>query len=191
MGRTVRTLILGMILVGMAATPLISQATQQQYRVGNVKIVGSTQISPDFIQSVIGLVPGQVYSDSRLRNGFDSLKRIYGTAGYLNFTAIPVQDIDEQKKLVNLTINIDEDRHFAIRHISFTGNATTDIDLIRRKLLVQEGQTFNASLWELSLSRLNQLGYFEEIRNEDVAIRMSTTEPTLDINVTVKEKGRK
>jgi outer membrane protein insertion porin family len=180
-----------MILVAMAAIPLMSQAAPQQYLIGDVNIVGSKQLSPDFIQSVLALVPGQVYNDSRLRNGFDSLKRIYGSGGYLNFTAIPVQDIDEQKKLVNLTINIEEDRHFAIRYINFTGNTTTSNDVIRRELLVQEGQTFNASLWELSLSRLNQLGYFEEIRSEDVSIRMSATEPMLDINVTVREKGRK
>ena len=34
------------------------------------------------------------------------------------------QDIDEQKKVVNLTINIDEDRQFAIGHINFAGNTT-------------------------------------------------------------------
>jgi outer membrane protein insertion porin family len=180
-----------MILVGMAAIPLMSQVTQQRYIIGDVNIIGAKQLSPDFIQSVLGLVPGQVYNDSRLRNGFDSLKRIYGRGGYLNFTAIPVQEIDEQKKLVNLTINIDEDRHFTISHINFTGNITTSNDVIRRELLVQEGQTFNASLWELSLSRLSQLGYFEGIRSEDVSIRMSATEPMLDINVTVTEKGRK
>lgn len=191
MSRTVRTLILGIILVATAAIPLLSQANQQQYLLGDVNITGSKQLNPNFIESVLGLIPGEVYNESRLRNGFDSLKRIYGSAGYLNFTAVPVQNIDERNKIVNLTVNIDEDRQFAIRHISFIGNTSTSDDVIRRELLVQEGQMFNASLWELSLSRLNQLGFFEEIRSEDVAIKLTATEPTLDITVTVKEKGRK
>jgi len=175
----------------MAATPLMSQATQQQYRVGDVNIVGSKQLSPDFIQSVLGLVPGEVYNETRIRNGFDNLKRIYGSGGYLNFVGVPVQDIDNQKKVINLTINIDEDRQFAIRHIKFIGNTKTSDEVIRRQLLVKEGEVFNSSLWERSLSGLNQLGYFEEIRSEDVAIKLAVTEPMLDINVTVKEKVRK
>jgi outer membrane protein insertion porin family len=54
----------------------------------------------------------------------------------------------------------------------------------------KEGQVFNSSLWNLSLSRLNQLGYLDEIKYEDVEIRPSPTEPTLDINLKVIEKGR-
>jgi len=56
---------------------------------------------------------------------------------------------------------------------------------------VKEGQVFNATLWELSLSRINQLGYFEEIKSEDVQFKTSAAEPVLDIIVTVKEKERK
>jgi outer membrane protein insertion porin family len=148
-----------MILIATDAMPLISQTTQQ-YSIGDVNIIGSKQLYPNFIKSVLGLAFGEVYDESRLRYGFDNLKRIYGSAGYVNFTAVPVQDIDEQKKVVNLTVNIDEDRQFFVRRITFTGNTTTSADVIRRDLLLKEGQVFNASLWEFSLSRLNQLGYF-------------------------------
>jgi outer membrane protein insertion porin family len=192
MRRIARTLILGMILVGMAAIPVMSQATQQ-YLIGDVKIIGSKQLSPNFIQSILGLTPGKIYNESQLRNGFENLKRIYADGGYLNFTPLPVRDIDEQKKVVNLTISIDEDRQFAIRHINFTGNTTTSDDVVRRELLVQEGQIFNSSLLERSLLRLNQTGYFEEIRRDDVQVNISATdpEPLVDINFKVSEKGQK
>jgi hypothetical protein len=42
----------------------------------------------------------------------------------------------------------------------------------------------------LSLSRLNQLGIFEEIKNEDVRINFLSNDPKLDIEIRVKEKGR-
>ena len=190
MRRTTRTLILGMILARMAATPLLSQTTQQ-YTIGNVDVVGSKQLSTNVVKSILGLVPGAAYDRVQLRNGFMNLNRIYASVGYLNLTATPVEDIDEQKKVVNLTINLDEDRQFFVRRITFTGNTTTSDDLIRRELLVKEGHVFNATALDLSLSRLNQLGYFEEIKREDVSIKLSATEPVLDINVVVKEKERK
>jgi outer membrane protein insertion porin family len=102
-----------------------------------------------------------------------------------------VQDVDEQKKVINLTINIDEDRQFHVGHILFSGNTTTSEEKIRRELLVKEGDVFNAQFWDMSMQRLSQIGYFEEIKREDVSIKPSATEPTLDINVTVREKERK
>ena len=161
-----------------------------QYKIGDVKITGAKEFEPAVIRAVLGLVPGQVFNESLLRKGFDNLKKLYGSRGYVNFTPVPVQDLDEDKKLVNLTVNVDEDRQFTVNRIAFTGNTTTRDKVIRREILVEEGQVFNSSLWDLSVLRLNQLGYFEEIKNEDAEIKPSTTDSNLDINLKLKEKGR-
>ena len=161
-----------------------------QYKVGDVKITGNKALNDTAVKAVLGLNPGQVYNESLLRKGFDNLKKIYGARGYVNFTPVPVQDVDEEKKLVNLTINIDEDRQFTVNRIAFSGNTTTRDRVIRREIMVNEGDVFNSSLWDLSLLRLNQLGYFEEIKSEDAEVKPSPTESTLDINLKLKEKGR-
>jgi outer membrane protein insertion porin family len=161
-----------------------------QYKVGEVKITGAKEFNEDFIKAVMGFVPGQVFNESLLRKGFENLKKIYGARGYVNFTPVPLQDIDEQNKVVNLTVNVDEDRQFSVNRIAFSGNTTTRDKVIRREIMVNEGQVFNSSLWDLSLLRLNQLGYFEEVKTEDAEIKPSPTESTLDINLKVKEKGR-
>ena len=111
-------------------------------------------------------------------------------SGYINFTAVPLQDFDETKKIVNLNINVEEDRQFYVNRIAFAGNTTTRDKVIRREVMVEEGQIFNSALWDMSLQRLNQLGYFEEIKTEDAEVKPSTTEPQVDINLKVKEKGR-
>src|SRR4029453_3903678 len=55
--------------------------------------------------------------------------------------------------------------------------------------MVEEGQVFNSSVWDMSLQRLNQLGYFEEIKTEDAEVKPSSTEPQADINLKAKKKG--
>jgi outer membrane protein insertion porin family len=144
----------------MAAIPLMSQANPQ-YRIGDITIVGARQFNPAMIELILGLTSGEVYNESQLRKGFENLKKLYGTRGYLNFTPTPVQDIDEQKKVINLTINIDEDRQFHVGHIVFTGNTTISEDMIRRELLVREGDIFNATDWDISMQRLTQIGYLK------------------------------
>ena len=99
--------------------------------------------------------------------------------------------MDEQRRVVNLTLNIDEDRQFVVRRVQFTGNTTTPEEILRREVLLKEGAIFDASLLELSLSRLNQLGLFEEIKIEDVRVEPSPDEPKLDVNLRVKERDRK
>lgn len=163
----------------------------QEYRIGAIKVVGATVFNEAQIKLSLGLASGQVYNEDELRRRFESLKTLYGNRGYVDFVPQPVVDFDEQQKVVNLTINIDEGRQFTVNRINFTGNTTTRDDFIRREILIKEGQAFNASLWEQSLARLNQLGYFDEIKYEDVEIKPSETEPTLDINLKITEKDRK
>jgi outer membrane protein insertion porin family len=161
-----------------------------QYRLGDIRIVGNEEFKSDLIKAVLGLASGRIYNEEQLRKGFENLKKLYGSRGYVNFTPVPTQDFDEARKLVNLTINIDEDRQFRVNRISFTGNTTTRDKVIRREIMVDEGQIFNSSLWDLSLLRLNQLGYFEEVKSEDAEIKPNPANNTVDINLKVKEKGR-
>src|SRR5204862_4862180 len=70
-----------------------------QYRVGDVKVTGAKQFNETVVKSVLGLVPGEVFNEERLRKSFENLKKLYGARGYINFTAVPVQDFDEARKL--------------------------------------------------------------------------------------------
>src|SRR5262249_5351210 len=60
-----------------------------------------------------------------------------------------------------------------------------------RELLVQEGQVFNAQLWDLSVLRLNQLNYFEALKpEEDTERKIDEQNGTVDLTVKVREKGK-
>ena len=49
------------------------------------------------------------------------------------------------KKLVNLVINVEEDRQFYVNRIAFSGNTTTRDKVIRREVMVEEGNVFNSA----------------------------------------------
>jgi outer membrane protein insertion porin family len=160
----------------------------QEYRLEEVKIVGATVFNHDLIRSQLQMVSGEIYDESQLRRGLEKLKRLYGNIGYVNLVPEPAPEVDEQRKVVNLTLNIDEGRQFTVSRIRFTGNTTTPEAVLRREVLLKEGSIFDGSLLELSLLRLNQLGVFEEIKVEDVMVNPSPDEAKLDINLRVKEK---
>ncbi len=60
--------------------------------------------------------------------------------------------------------------------------------MIRRELLLSEGDMFRNNLWELSLLRLNQLDYFEAVKPENAEIKRNVKQGTVDILLKLKEK---
>ena len=55
--------------------------------------------------------------------------------------------------------------------------------------MLEEGKIFSSQLWDMSLLRLNQLGYFEEITADAADIQPSPTEAEVDITLSVEERG--
>ncbi len=169
-----------------------TQSAVPGYRISEINVAGfkSPPQSIESIRSLLGMGVGDIYDESRLRKGLENLRNLYGIYGYAEFFAEPNFDFDETRKVVRLTINIDEGRQFFVNRISFTGNTTSADDAIRREISLREGEIFNSSLLDLSLLRLNQLGVFEEIKPEDARITVFPNEPKLDIDIRVKEKAR-
>ena len=64
-----------------------------------------------------------------------------------------------QKRSSNVTLRFSEQKPYYIHRINITGNVTTRDKVIRRELLLDEGDLYNNRLWEYSVLRLNQLGF--------------------------------
>jgi hypothetical protein len=97
----------------------------REYRISEIIVVGFKLPSIETIRSLLTMGVGDIYDESRLRKAFENLKNLYGSFGYVNFTPQPEFDFDETRKLVRLTINIDEGSQYFVNGVSLTGNATT------------------------------------------------------------------
>ena len=86
--------------------------------------------------------------------------------------------------------DFDEGRQFKLRRLEFVGNTTTRDKVIRREMLVNEGEIFSTALFDISLLRLNQLGFFDVLKQEDADIKPDPKDPWVDVNLKVKEKGK-
>src|SRR5688572_3797903 len=95
-----------------------------EYRLGEITVTGAKVFNDDMVRSVLGLVPGQAFNESQLRKGFVELKNLYDNRGYVDFVPQPVMDFDEQRKVVNLNIVLDEGGAYLVNRIGFTGNTT-------------------------------------------------------------------
>ena len=166
----------------------------ERYRLGTITFKNNKAIpNSAALRSLFPMKDGEIFSREKVAKGLENLRKAYGEAGYINFTSVPDTKFDDEKKIVNLTIDVDEGKQFYVRRIEFQGNTTTRDKVIRREIALEEGQIYNSRYWELSLLRLNQLGYFDQLKPDDP----NTTERhldekagTVDLTLKVKEKGK-
>jgi outer membrane protein insertion porin family len=134
---------------------------------------------------------GDIFNVSKLRKAMKDYTSIYGEYGFIDFTPEPDFDLHDDTKVIDLTLKFDEQKQYYVRRIDFIGNTTTRDKVIRRELLIDEGQLFNKRAWEISILRLNQLDYFDRIEEDKaVEIKRNTKEGTVDLNLKVHEKGK-
>ncbi|HEV2178217.1 MAG TPA: outer membrane protein assembly factor BamA [Terriglobia bacterium] len=161
-----------------------------QYRLGKFTIRGNKLFKQQPLQRVIQLKTGDVFNLTRVRKSLDNYKKLYGEFGYINFVADPDIEPDRKKHIINLALDFDEGSQYFVHRIEFTGNTKTRDKVIRRELLVDEGNLFNTALWDYSVLRINQLGFFNRIKKEDYEITQNNKNHTVDIDLKVKEKGK-
>ena len=163
-----------------------------RYKLGGINFTGNKAITNNkALRAQFAQKDGEYFNATLFGKGIEALRKAYGGLGYINFVGTPVPRFDEAKKLIFLDIDIDEGKPFYVSRIEFTGNSITRDKVIRRELLLEEGQVYNSQLWDLSILRLNQLNYFEALKaDQDSESRQNTEEGTVDLLLKLKEKGK-
>ena len=143
-----------------------------------------------YLESIFPMKKGEIFSVAKVRKAIEDYTKLYGNFGFIDFTAVPDTDVHDDTKTIDLTFAFDQQKQFFVRRIDFTGNTGTRDKVIRRELLLNEGDMFRNNLWELSLLRLNQLDYFEAVKPENAEIKRNVKQGTVDILLKLKEKGK-
>jgi outer membrane protein insertion porin family len=165
-----------------------------KYRLGKITFKGNKAlVNTVALRNIFPLKDGDVFSREKIAKGLENLRKAYGEYGYINYTGVPNTTFDEDKKVVNVEIDVEEGKQFYVRRIEFQGNTTTRDKVIRRELALEEGGIYNSRLWELSLLRLNQLSYFDQLKPDDPNVtdkKLDEKNGYVDLTLKVKEKGK-
>ena len=151
-----------------------------RYRVGNLDFDGDTVMRREALEELFGDVqPGNYYSDAVVRDAFEIARELYGTIGYYEMTAFPeeVRRSESQPEglpieidgdpVVDVTLHFQEGEQYFVNRINFVGNNTTHDEVIRREVNLVERGVFNTEALRSSVRRINQLGYFEPLDEEN------------------------
>lgn len=168
----------------------------RQYRTGQIKVEDNKEFTEEQIKTILNVKAGDVVKGySVVHKGIENLKKLYGTRGYIQFNADFIPEFkddpnDPAKGTADLTFIMDEGKQYTLRRLEFIGNTFTRDNVLRREVLMNEGERYNKELFDYSLLRLNQLGYFDQVKEEDATVNTNEKEGYVDLTIKVQEKGR-
>jgi outer membrane protein insertion porin family len=161
----------------------IKIAEGDQFKVGAVGFKGDVRNDLE-LDKGLELATGDTFRSSKLRQDILKLTDKYGDVGYAFVNIEPDTEIDQDKKIVDVTYKIDQGPDVTIDKIEITGNTKTRDKVLRRELKVQEQERFSGTKLKKSRDALNRLGFFQEV---NLTTQRGRSEEKLNLQVDVKE----
>lgn len=137
---------------------MISEGSQ--YRLASLNITGVKLFRKDAIAAKFDIHPGEIANFTKIKEGLDTVKRLYAAYGFINFVYIPEQIFDEQNKTMALSFSIEEGFQYFIAYVAFVGcSDQAEEERLKTQTIAQPGHLFNPVLLDADILRLkNMLG---------------------------------
>jgi outer membrane protein insertion porin family len=135
-----------------------------RYYLGKISIEGNKEVEREEIESLIELKEGQIFTKNKVEAQALSIQGLYFDKGYIFSQVKPLSYFNPQTQRVDVTFEIVENEINYVEMILIRGNQKTKDKVIRRELRIYPGDKFEGAKVRKSRQRLENLGFFEEIR---------------------------
>jgi outer membrane protein insertion porin family len=157
------------------------------YKVSEAKVTGKLIIRPEEITPLVAIGPGDTFSRRLATETQKAISDRLGDEGYIFANVNMVPEINEQNKTVGMTFFVDPGKQVYVRRVTFRGNTRTRDEVLRREMRQMESAWASSTKIERSKTRLERLGYFQEVNVETPAV--PGTSDQIDVNYNIVEKS--
>ena len=164
-----------------------------QYRIGSISAREQTRAGEDalFPPEILAdsidpvLREGDVASAGKLQLILQDIERRYKDKGYAYVNVVPNYQKDRENLLLHVDYQIDKGPLVYIERVNIYGNDRTADKVIRREIVLREGDLYAESAKEATQLRVLRLGYFEDVQ---ISTSRGSADNKIVVNVEVVEK---
>ena len=157
-----------------------------QYFIKKVSAPGNELLSEEYLLSQIPIRSGMIYSRERIANTIKLLERVWGDQGYIFAHIEPSIQPDEDTKTVDVSFFSELGNKVLLNKITIRGNKKTRDKIIRRKIMLEEGDLITRSTMNASKRTVESLGYFVPREGVNWKIRR-IAQDRADLDLMIKE----
>jgi len=158
----------------------------ERFNVSSVKLAGELLLPEDELLKLVKIKPGTLFSREKVTETIKAISERLSNDGYAFANVNAAPEIDKEKKVVAFTLFLDPGRRVYVRRIQVQGNDRTRDEVIRREMRQMEAAWYDGEKINKSRTRVDRLGYFDEVTVETPAVPGTTDQ--VDLHVNVKEK---
>jgi outer membrane protein insertion porin family len=134
-----------------------------RYKLSKVDLeVNVKDLPKETLQSAIVPEVGDWFNGKQLEDTVDAVSDAAGNAGYAFVEVRPRLERNVEAKEIGVTFEVREGPRVFIERVDVQGNGRTLDKVIRREILLVEGDAFNTAKVRRSKERLENLGYFKQ-----------------------------
>ena len=126
------------------------------------------RLNPDVLRRILPIREGQLYQDDMVEKSTDALTFSAGAAGFAFVDVRPRYTPNPKTHTVDVNFQITEGPRVYVERIDIIGNTQTIDSVIRREMLVSEGDAYNRVLVDRSKGRVRALGFFKDVDIEQL-----------------------
>ena len=156
------------------------------FKVSDIELSGELKIPEAQIRAMVLLTEGSTFSQALMTTSKEFIARRLGNEGYTFAEIEGYPELNEEAKTAKITFVVKPGMRAYVRRIEFRGNTKTADNVLRREMRQMEGGSANNALIESSKVMLERLGFFKEVRVENVPV--AGTNDLLDVIYTVEEQ---
>lgn len=135
----------------------------KQYNINNITI-SSENIESKYLTPGLKIAQGDIYNQNLIIKSIENMKDMAAQHGYAFSNIEPQFDKDEINNKIDIDFIVTKMPKVYINRIIIAGNNRTNSEVILRELRIQEGDPFNPKKIKRSEERLNNLGFFKNIK---------------------------
>jgi len=167
-----------------------------KYYFGDVKFLGNTVYSDQYLGRILGVKKGETYNGVLLEKRIadkskpdgEDITNLYQNNGYL-FSTINAVEVKTVNDTIDFEIRVTEGPLAYFNKITVVGNDKTNDRVIYRELRTKPGEKYNKELLIRTIREIGQLGFFDpEAINPDFK-HVDAAAGTVDIEYQLVEKG--
>ena len=163
----------------------------KKYYIRNIKWVGNTVYSTDYLSRLLDMKKGDVYNQTylnkRLSQDEDAVGNAYWNNGYLFYNLQPTE-VNIVGDSIDLEMRITEGQQARINRVKINGNDRLYENVVRRELRTKPGDLFSKEALQRSARELASMGHFDPEAINPVP-EPNYEDGTVDINYNLKQKS--
>ena len=146
------------------------------------------KIDPEYVKTISPIKEGNIFNRSLIKDTIERLKELAQLEGY-SFIEIDTNLLDgSEENLVDIRLLINEGPRVYVNKINIAGNTRTVDKVIRREVILAEGDPYNKYSVDYSRDSIKALNYFKQVEINQVRTDFPD-KINLEVNVEEKNTG--